>query len=95
MVFDYRRHHGIQDAALSIDDPVRRLWAKAVVAKTEAELSAILHAAIRGHADRGSRLRKSVHAQRIVGPRDLQQPTMPLRHATVSSQDTRADHYSQ
>ena len=57
MDFDYRRHHGIQDAALSIDDPVRRLWAKAVVAKTEAELSAILpqlHAAIR---DRISRLR--------------------------------------
>ena len=35
---------------LSIDDPVRRLWAKAVVAKTETELTAILpqlHAAIR------------------------------------------------
>ena len=35
---------------LSIDDPVRRLWAKAVVAKTESELTAILpqlHAAIR------------------------------------------------
>ena len=42
---------------LSIDDPVRRLWAKAVAMRTEAELSAILpqlHAAIR---DRIRRLR--------------------------------------
>ncbi|PYY13452.1 MAG: hypothetical protein DMG61_13335 [Acidobacteria bacterium] len=33
-----------------IDDPVRRLWAQAIAAKTEAELTAILpqlHAAIR------------------------------------------------
>ena len=42
---------------LSIDDPVRSVWAKAVSAKTEAELSAILpqlHATIR---DRIRRLR--------------------------------------
>ena len=52
---------------LSIDDPVRRLWAKAVVAKTESELTAILpqlHAAIR---DRICRLRVKAKEIRACG----------------------------
>ena len=62
------RDCAIQDASTEDSDPVRRLRAKAVSAKTEAELSAVfpqLHAAIR---DRIHRLRliaaKEIRARR-------------------------------